>query len=802
MGVLGIPGLLSTGKKVRAYRGGSPRIWTEEGEMSTVGGKLGSDEAGAFLSSNPRTASTYAKTGKEGSQVAPVDLDTSDFITIDPPKGQTDARWNNLSPESVITFTDGKKMTIAEALPDYKYMGKQLDTNLVATLLRTHPMVKGKGVAFNNIQDRGPQVWGATAEEIKDFGAKAFEPQTSYAVWDESAMKGAFAKNEGPGFMNGLVLPAVAGGTVTMMTAGGDDAEAAPLPVTIGRLVQLGFLTAEKVANPSAVKTATTKYNKAMKADRRFAANERMAQENEYQTFLQKYELDAPRQELDLVDLEGKPIMGILSDRSMKGEVTQVGGIPLETPTQVEGGMMFPRAHQDMDAGWMSMYSTAKPVQKKIQQIAEDTGESPIILPMAMGEKATDFSTPIADMMFKQARANPPKKAAIKQFDAEMRKKYDGKQKVKDGKKQFNKDGTPKMNPYWVGLEHPGAYDQLMGLGEFPMEGAGKMRTAFSTIMGKADYRNQGFPSYDEAIRAANDPAFEGMPIGTMGFTSFKGMPEVDAYRQLGLHGSYDTVIPGQYSGATELPFFAREIFGDAYKHLDVEMTKPQSGAAPRLLNENEKIKAIATRGARPKDPDAPITSYEVMTPQRIDEVGAAMERKKELAKKYGTYGAALLGLGGTGSVMAEPAATFDTQQPPQDDFDRLVGMVTKRTPQPQPVMPERDPLDVSMAGIQRKQNASFGGLAKDTAGAFGTGFAKGAVDTATNLPRDVGGLIGMMPFMDSQKSQVVGGLLNSMNAPIREKMVVPDYEPSYMMSDEERDKVQKFGELIPGLLF
>jgi hypothetical protein len=194
-----------------------------------------------------------------------------------------------------------------------------------------------------------------------------------------------------------------------------------------------------------------------------------------------------------------------------------------------------------------------------------------------------------------------------------------------------------------------------------------------------------------------------------------------------------------------------------------------------------------------------------MMTPKRIDELGAAMERKKELAKKYGTYGAALLGLGGTGSVMAEPAAQFSTEQPPQDDFDRLVGMVTKRKPQPQPVMPERDPLDVSMAGIQQKQNASFGGLAKDTAGAFGTGLAKGAVDLATNLPRDVGGLIGMMPFMDSQKTAVVSGLLNTspiMNTPLRDKMVVPDYDPSYMMSDEERDKVQGFGALIPGLLF
>jgi len=473
----------------------------------------------------------------------------------------------------------------------------------------------------------------------------------------------------------------------------------------------------------------------------------------------------------------------------MKGEIDQVAGIPLESTTYSEGGMMFPRAHQDIDAGWMSMYTTAKPVQQKIIDIAEETGEAPIVLPMAMGENATNFATPVTDIMFKQVMANPPKKAAIKQFDAELRKFY----------------------PNWVGLNHPGAYNQLMGVGDFPMEGAGKMRTAFSTIMGKAEYRNQGFPSYNAALNAVNDPAFKGMPIGTMGFTSFKGMPDVDAYRQLGLHGSYDTVIPGQYSGATELPFFAREIFSDAYKQLDVEMTKPKKSkktgktGTPRPFTEEEKINAIATRGAVPENPDDPITSYEMMTPKRIDELGAAMDRKKELAKKYGTYGAALLGLGGTGSVMAEPAAQFSTEQPPQDDFDRLVGMVTKRKPQPQPVMPERDPLDVSMAGIQQKQNASFGGLAKDTAGAFGTGLAKGAVDTLTNLPRDIGGLVGMMPFMDSQKTAAVSGLLNAspiMNTPLRDKMVVPDYEPSYMMSDEERDKVQGFGALIPGLLF
>lgn len=793
------PGLLADPKQVqplrpikkkergnvqRAYRGGSDRMWTEDGEMSVTGGKQKTSDIGAWSSSNPGTGESYAKPiGFGGAlktgQVAPVDITMDTVATVEHPNRLTQV-WSNLPKEMVVKFPDGKEMTIGEMYPNAT---RPITTDDIARTIKQNFPETG-GVRFKSLIDAGPHDWDP--QNLLHPTEKRGASQDSYAIWDESIMKGAYAKGEGPGFMNSVVLPVLGGGTLTYMAAGGNDAEAAPLPVTIGRLVQLGFITADKVGNPSAVKSATTKYNKTMRADRRFAANERMAYENEYQTFLQKHSLDAPRQTLDLSTLENKPVMGILSDRSMKGEITQVGGIPLETPTQAEGGMMFPRAHQDEGAGWMSMYKTAKPVQQKIIDIAEDTGESPIILPMAMGENATNFATPVADIMFKQVKANPPKKTAIKQFDTELRKSY----------------------PDWVGLEHPGAYDQLMGVGDFPMEGAGKMRTAFSTIMGKAEYRNQGFPSYNAALNAVNDPAFEGMPIGTMGFTSFKGMPDVDAYRQLGLHGSYDTIIPGQYSGATELPFFAREIFGDAFKHLDVEMTKPKISkktgkmTTPRPFTEEEKINAIATRGARPDDPDAPITSYEMMTPKRVDELGAAMDRKKELAKKYGTYGAALLGLGGAGNVMAEPAATFDTQQPPQDDFDRLVGMVTKRKPQPQQMMPERDPLDVSMAGIQRKPDASFGGIAADTAGAFGTGLAKGTVDTLTNLPRDVGGLIGMMPFMDEQKATVIGGLLNSVNQPVRDKIAIPDYQPSYMMSDQERDKVQGFGALIPGLLF
>lgn len=124
----------------------------------------------------------------------------------------------------------------------------------------------------------------------------------------------------------------------------------------IPRLLQLGFLKPESLKNAAAVKSAQTKYNKALKSDKAFARNEKIAAENDYQTVKQKFELDSPRKQLDIGEWENKPVMAILSDRSMKGEVNQVAGIPLESPTYAEGGMMFPRAHQGEGAGWMSMY--------------------------------------------------------------------------------------------------------------------------------------------------------------------------------------------------------------------------------------------------------------------------------------------------------------------------------------------------------------------------------------------------------------------------------------------------------------
>jgi hypothetical protein len=191
---------------VRAYRGGSGRIWTPEGEMSVEGGKIKTDQSGAFLSSNPSTASSYAKLGKPDSQVAPVEVETKDFIKVDPPEGTDYSEWYKLSPDSVVTLTDGSKYTLGEMIPEYKHFNQALSTDFVSMLMRKSPFFEGKGVMFNKVQDRGPHLWGSTKEEQKEFGAKAFEPQTTYVAWDESVMKGSHAKNEAPGYMNSALV--------------------------------------------------------------------------------------------------------------------------------------------------------------------------------------------------------------------------------------------------------------------------------------------------------------------------------------------------------------------------------------------------------------------------------------------------------------------------------------------------------------------------------------------------------------------------------------------------------------------
>ena len=243
---------------------------------------------------------------------------------------------------------------------------------------------------------------------------------------------------------------------------------------------------------------------------------------------------------LDPNELSGYSLVPVSGDRTGIGTLTEVNGVPLSVPVEVQGG---PGYSQFMDdpAAWASMQSAALKKQKNFQQALEDTGGMPPLgVYTAMGRESGDFSTPMSVSAVAQMDFLKPSKKMIDRFNKEMR------------------EGTKTRKPIadFVGIDSPDAIDQL--LGKYPSNySAGRIRLAFLDVLKKPAYQNAGFANYEDLINATTIPELK-LPVpikgaGEMnpaesGYTIFKAQPEADVFADP-YHLSYDTVIPGEYMG-------------------------------------------------------------------------------------------------------------------------------------------------------------------------------------------------------------------------------------------------------------
>lgn len=363
------------------------------------------------------------------------------------------------------------------------------------------------------------------------------------------------------------------------------------------RVLQLGILKAQSAGNPTAVKTAITKYNKAMKESPAFADRERRAYAEDYKTIFTDADI-APKKIITPESLVGNTIAPVRGDKSSVGQLSQVGGIPVDVP--VEGGVKFSRQH----GGWASSEGVARGQHNKHIAAANDTGNDVYGIYNAMGVDSVNFSTPIAEGMMQQIPAlNRLAKTDIKAFDKDLR--------------NIKKSANGKVTyPYkdWVGLNHPDAMDQLMGQNGYPS--VGKLRTAFSTTMGKAAYRDKGFPTYGELVKAVEDKALSNLNYGDAGHSIYKADTS-QGVQPFSQHKSYDTLMPGEYAGGLEqsIPFdvmFPKSF--DKYTNSGKFLPRDQAIVATNIRKDG----------------------YEVADQQWLDGVKGFIERNKKLAAAGG----------------------------------------------------------------------------------------------------------------------------------------------------------------------
>lgn len=326
-----------------------------------------------------------------------------------------------------------------------------------------------------------------------------------------------------------------------------DSLESAGMTLT-DRLVSTGFLGPEYVDNPRQIKSATTKYTKSLE-NPAVAQREMAAAQNQFRTDFERADL-GERRIVQPEDIVGRLLIANRGDPSDIGLLRMVGGQDVgEIP--VQGGHRFSQQNVDEGLGWASSRDIANSAHNRQIRMAEDSGQEPLAVYNRMSDDSTNFSTPPAQSLIIQAQKLPLNKRDKASFDAELRGRY----------------------PQWVGLDDPRAMDQLMGTGDFAGKGIGKMRTAFTTIMSKSEYRDKGFPIYKETIDAVNDKALIGTVLGDSGMSMYT--PRVnETIRPIDTHLSYDSGMPGDYFGGLEQSVPFRVMMPDVYNQQMARFSK------------------------------------------------------------------------------------------------------------------------------------------------------------------------------------------------------------------------------------
>jgi len=350
--------------------------------------------------------------------------------------------------------------------------------------------------------------------------------------------------------------------------------------VSIDHLVELGFLGANTERSSRNVKSSTTRYRNALKKSEDFLRSEQAAAEG--RTVTARADL-GERPIVKPEDLEDTVLV------SHKGDVTdtdvaliELDGFVLPEPVVSFGGGRFGDAKRNREAGlyWASMKGAATPLQNKAE-VLEQVYEMPVsAIYQSMGREGNFFNQALADAMLQRTQAVGVSDAVLDKFDEELRALL-----------KRDKD----LVSDWVGIRSPEARAQLLGVGQFPMEGAGKLRGLFMKVASKAEYRNEGFASLGSIEKAFVAPDLVTARLGESGYSigrigSDYGLTAIDT------HPSYNTGIKGLYLGGFDRQVPVEILFPDAWKVVSKELTKPKSGGKPRPLTYSEMADALAKR--------------------------------------------------------------------------------------------------------------------------------------------------------------------------------------------------------------
>lgn len=151
--------------------------------------------------------------------------------------------------------------------------------------------------------------------------------------------------------------------------------------------------------------------------------------------------------EISLAELEGKPFITSMSDRTAAGGLLRgINDVALSRPVNLQGGQDFMFENPGMV--WASGKGPTRQIKKLAEEVKVITGEDPLYIPWRMAPSAGDFASMTGETMLNYADAAMGK-VAKKQLDAEIKKLIPNWAGVSDPKsiEQFRraKDSTRKL---------------------------------------------------------------------------------------------------------------------------------------------------------------------------------------------------------------------------------------------------------------------------------------------------------------------------------------------------------------------
>jgi len=223
------------------------------------------------------------------------------------------------------------------------------------------------------------------------------------------------------------------------------------------------------------------------------------------------------KERLAIQDLEGRPYLSTMSDRSAAGGILEgIGGKPLAHGVDLTGGQDYMLYNPDM---WASGDTPTKTMLKAAKELKDKYGVDPLFMPWRMPPSGGDFAHMTGQAMLS----------------------FNAKYLSKSAKKELDKN-IKKMMPDWVGIDSPESLKQFSQISD-------KNRKELLFHMDKT-YRNQGGLSLPQARLAVSDQSqVKGIDFG------FQNVGVIDVEKGLnpkGGNASYPTSVGGKYLGTLD----------------------------------------------------------------------------------------------------------------------------------------------------------------------------------------------------------------------------------------------------------